>query len=74
MKIPTCGALRCANGTLRQVYCFLEISLGKLRPVEKNWLGGAGRRWTMDLLQSGPSRHHSPYWYRTCRVTTASMR
>jgi hypothetical protein len=27
MKIPTCGALRCANGTLRQVYCFLEISL-----------------------------------------------
>jgi hypothetical protein len=26
MKIPTCGALRCANGTLRQVYCFLEIS------------------------------------------------
>jgi hypothetical protein len=29
MKIPTCGALRCANGTLRQVYCFLEISLGE---------------------------------------------
>jgi hypothetical protein len=27
MKIPNCGALRCANGTLRQIYCFLEISL-----------------------------------------------
>jgi hypothetical protein len=27
MKIPTRGALRCANSTLRQVYCFLEISL-----------------------------------------------
>jgi hypothetical protein len=34
MKIPTCGALRCAflecrrlYGTLRQVHCFLEISL-----------------------------------------------
>jgi hypothetical protein len=23
MKISTCGALRCANDTLRQVYCFL---------------------------------------------------
>jgi hypothetical protein len=29
MKIPPCGALRCANGTLRLVYCFLEIYLAR---------------------------------------------
>jgi hypothetical protein len=31
MKIPTRGALRCANSTLRQVNCFLEISLALLQ-------------------------------------------
>jgi hypothetical protein len=42
MKIPTCGALRCANGTLRQVYRFLEISLGKaVFRIPKSFLSAA---------------------------------
>jgi hypothetical protein len=44
MKIPTRGALRCANSTLRQVYCFLEISLVFILTIRHNhqswWLFG----------------------------------
>jgi hypothetical protein len=32
MKIPTHGALRFANDTLRRVNCFVEISLASPRP------------------------------------------